>query len=326
MNRNPLIFDTDGGIDDAQALVMLLAHDVVPAAVTTVFGNVPLDLATRNMLAVLALCGADVPVIAGQGAPLCQEMVNATHVHGEDGLGGAPIPADLPPPAGTDAVTFLRDSIRATAATGGRTDLLMIGPLTNLALALRLEPALAAGIGQLTIMGGTLHGRGNTTPAAEFNIFADPEAADIVFATDIPTRVVPWEPCTTHVIPGLEMDTLFAGHDDGPLGHFNKAIADRSRNVVQHYGGPDEFRFIDPFAAAVVIDPTLVLSEVGASVAVATAPGLTRGMTVVDPSGRLGAPPVSLVETGDAKRLAELYAASIRWRPERQQQPEPTGV
>ncbi|NDV01153.1 nucleoside hydrolase [Pseudoroseicyclus tamaricis] len=312
----PLILDTDGGIDDAQALVMLLAHGVRPAAVTTVFGNVTLELATRNILGILPLCEAgDIPVISGQAAPMSQPAIHATHVHGEDGIGGAPIPEDRPAPAGDDAVTYLRETIRANAAAGGKTDLLMIGPLTNLALALTLEPSIAGGIGQLTIMGGTIHGRGNTTPAAEFNIFADPEAADIVFRADIPTRVVPWEPCTTHAMDAAEMDALFAGQGEDPLGAFNKAIAEHSRKVNEGFGAGDVFRFVDPFAAAVVIEPGLVTGAIEASVAVALAPGLTRGMTLVDPSRRLGTPPVTLIETGDLARLRDLYAASIRWRP-----------
>ncbi|QQA44215.1 nucleoside hydrolase [Pelagovum pacificum] len=326
MSRNPLILDTDGGIDDAQALVMLLAHGVRPVAVTTVFGNVPLELATRNMQAVLALCeAAEIPVISGQSAPLSQPMVNATHVHGEDGLGGADIPADLPPIAGTDAVGFLREMISGQMEQGGKTDLLMIGPLTNLAVALTLDPGLASGIGQLTIMGGTVYGRGNTTPAAEFNIYADPEAADIVLRADIPTLIVPWEPCVSHFVDGAAMDLLFDGHADTPLGKFNKAIADRSRHVAVSYGGDDVFRFVDPFAAAVVIDPDLIRTTTDASSAVALAPGLTRGMTLVDPSRRLGTPPVTFIETGDVARLTEIYAASVRWHPSRQKEAQPAG-
>lgn len=289
---NPLIFDTDGGIDDAQALVMLIAHGLRPTAITTVFGNVTLANASRNMRAVLALCDAtEIPVIAGADRPLAQPIVHATHVHGEDGLAGAPIPDDLPPMDPRNAVSFLGDTLAHAAETGRKVDLLMIGPLTNLALALRHRPGIESGIGMLTIMGGTLFGRGNTTPAAEFNIFADPEAADIVLRADIPTRIVPWEPCTTHVIPGPEMDAIYAGHTDDALGAFNKAIADQTRNVSMRFGGRDEFRFVDPFAAAVVLDPGLVRVSHLASSAVALAPGLTRGMTLVDPSGRLETPP-----------------------------------
>lgn len=315
---NPLILDTDGGIDDAQALVMLLAHGRAPMAVTTVFGNVPLDLATRNMLAVLAYAEAtDIPVISGQGAPISQPMVNATHVHGEDGLGGAEIPSSLPSVSGTNAVEYLRETLRSQHDTGGKTDLLMIGPLTNLAVALTLEPGLEQTIGQLTIMGGTVFGRGNTTPAAEFNIYADPEAADIVLRANIPTVIVPWEPCVTHAISGEEIEAIYADLPNDTLGAFNKTICDRTRQVSVEFGGQDVFRFVDPFAAAIVIDPDLATKTTVASSAVALAPGLTRGMTLVDPSGRLGTPKVTFVESGDLEKLKELYRASVAWRPKK---------
>ncbi len=316
MMRNPLILDTDGGVDDAQALLMLLAHGVVPEAVTTVFGNVGLDAATRNILAVLAIAGAPhVPVHAGQPGPLVGAPVDATHVHGADGLGGAPRPAQTPEPAGHDAVAFLRQRLEQAAGRGEKVDLLFIGPLTNLALALRLQPGIAAGIGHLVIMGGTLHGRGNTTPAAEFNIYADPEAAAVVFAAGLRTTVVPWEPCRSHAMTGAEMDALFAGRTDDAYGAFSHALAGNARRVAQDFGRGDLFQFVDPFAAAVLLEPGLITSSLTASVDVALSPGLCRGMTVVDPSGRVGTPPVTLVESGDLGRLVALYSGSVSWRP-----------
>mgnify|MGYP000938772668 CR=1 FL=1 len=185
MARNRLILDTDGGVDDAQALLLLIGNGRAPDAVTTVFGNVDVDTATDNVLATLAVAGVAIEVHKGAGEPLEQELIHARHVHGEDGLGGAPRPPTVGDIAGFDAVGFLVETLGDAAATGAAVDLLMIGPLTNLALALQAAPGIARGIGQLTIMGGTLHGRGNHTPAAEFNIYADPEAAAIVFATEI---------------------------------------------------------------------------------------------------------------------------------------------
>ena len=194
-------------------------------------------------------------------------------------------------------------------------DLLFIGPLTNLALALRLSPGIEAGINHLTIMGGTVFGRGNTTPAAEFNVFADPEAAAIVFAADVPTTVVPWEPCTLHDVPGAELDAAFAAAPDDAYGRFAQGLARHARAVIAGYGGGDVLHLVDHFAAALVIDPSLVTASVTASVDVALAPGITRGMTVVDPSGRLGTPPVTLVEAADLDGLKALFAASVSWRP-----------
>ena len=209
MASNKLILDTDGGVDDAQALLLLIAAGRTPDAVTTVFGNVGVEAATRNVLVTLAVAGADIPVHIGAAEPLAQPIIHAKHIHGEDGLGGAPRPARTAEPAGSDAVGFLVATFREAAAKSERVDILMIGPLTNLALALRRDPTILAGVGQLTIMGGTVYGRGNATPAAEFNIFADPEAAAAVFAAEIETVVIPWEPCVTHYMTGAELDALF---------------------------------------------------------------------------------------------------------------------
>src|SRR5579864_431613 len=167
MRTNRLILDTDGGVDDAQALLLLLAAGRPPDAITTVCGNVDVETATENILATLAIAGAEIPVHMGAQAPLKQELVHARHVHGEDGLGGAPRPEDVAEAAGTDAAGFLVTTLLQAAASGHAVDLLMIGPLTNLAVALEAEPAIIRGIGRLTIMGGTVWGRGNATPAAE---------------------------------------------------------------------------------------------------------------------------------------------------------------
>jgi len=308
---NKLILDTDGGIDDAQALLLLIAAGRAPHAVTTVFGNVGLDAATANILATLAVVSADIPVHMGAEKAIAQPLIDAKHVHGEDGLGGAPRPTRTAEPASDDAVGFLIRTLREAASKDDKVDLLMIGPLTNLALALGADPAITQGIGRLTIMGGTVNGRGNVTPAAEFNIYADPEAAKIVFSAGIDTVVVPWEPCVEHHLSGAEVDALFAALPDSPVKRFSMALASHARQRVAGFGGGDAFRFVDPFAAAVAVDPSIVTRSIRASVDVALAPDITRGMTVVDPSRRLGTPMVTLVEEARIERLTELYAASL---------------
>ena len=312
VSASRLILDTDGGVDDAQALLLLIAAGRAPYAVTTVFGNVDLETATRNILATLAVAGADIPVHKGAAAPLAQEIIDARHVHGEDGLGGAPRPAKTADIAGSDAVGFLVAELLAAAASEDLIDLLMIGPLTNLALALQAEPRIVEGIGRLTIMGGTLYGRGNATPAAEFNIFADPEAAAAVFRAEIDTVVVPWEPCVTHFLEGPEVDRLFAAVEDSHHKVFSHALVQHARKIDSARGKPDHFRFVDPLAAAVVVEPDIVTKSIRASVDVSLAPGIARGMTIVDPSGRLGTPMVTLVEEVQIDRLQALYAVSIR--------------
>ena len=308
---NKLILDTDGGVDDAQALLMLIAAGRTPDAITTVFGNVGLDAATRNILATLAVVGATSEVHKGAARPLTQPIIDAKYIHGEDGLGGAPRPATTAEIDSEDAIGFLRTTFREAGKRGEKVDILMIGPLTNLALALRLEPGIVDGIGQLTIMGATVYGRGNTTPAAEFNIYADPEAASIVFSADIETVVVPWEPCVTHNMSGAEMDAAFTEVAAGPEKAFSEALAIHARRTNEGYGGGDVFRFVDPLAAAVVIEPSIVTKSIRASMDVALAPGIARGMTLVDPSGRLGTPMVTLVEEAKLERLVALYTQSI---------------
>jgi purine nucleosidase len=315
MALNRLIVDTDGGVDDAQALLLLIAAGRAPNAVTTVYGNVDVDTATRNVLATLAVAGAAMPVHTGAAQPLVQPRIDARHVHGEDGLGGAPRPARTAEVAGSDAVGFLASTLEEAAATGDRVDLLMIGPLTNLALALQRAPAMARGIGRLTIMGGTVYGRGNVTPAAEFNVFSDPEAAAIVFGLAFETTVVPWESCLAHGLSGAEIDRMFTPVADSDYKAFVKALVQHDRNRHVHGGKGDCFFFIDPFAAAVVVEPAIVTRSVRASLKVALAPGITRGMTVVDPSGRVGTPMVTLVEQARLDRLAALYAASVAYSP-----------
>ena len=310
MNR--LILDTDGGVDDAQALLLLIANGRPPDAITTVFGNVDLDTATDNVLSVLAVAGADIEVHKGAPEPLEEEiLIHAREVHGDDGLGGAPRPHTIAEIAGSDGAGFLASELSIAATTGRPIDLLFIGPLTNLAMALAAAPGIVHGIGRLTLMGGTVYGRGNTTPAAEFNIYADPEAAAVVFAAGIDTVVVPWEPCVSHCISGAEVDALFAAIPDSDYKTFSQALAGHARKTLAGHGKGDWLRFVDPFAAAVVVEPAIVTRSIRASVEVALAPGLTRGMTVVDPSGRLGTPPVTLVEEARLERLVALYAKSI---------------
>ena len=315
MNHSRLILDTDGGVDDAQALLLLIANGRPPDAITTVFGNVSLEDATENILATLAVAGTDIPVHAGAGEPLAQPRIDARHVHGEDGLGGAPRVARTADMVGADAVGFLISMLSTAAGVGEPVDLLMIGPLTNLALALQQAPAIAAGIGRVTVMGGTLHGRGNVTPAAEFNVFSDPEAAAEVFRTALEITIVPWEPCLAHALPGADIDRMFAQVPDTDYKDFAQALVRHERDRHIRNGRGDCLLLIDPLAAAVGIEPASVTRSLRASVDVALAPGLTRGMTVVDPSGRLGTPTVTLIEEVRVDRLAALYAASVAFVP-----------
>ena len=174
-----IIIDCDPGIDDALALAFAAGHPGLDLrGITTVAGNVGLDKTTANALRVRDFTGLrDVPVVAGCARPLQRPPLHARDVHGDSGLGAASIPEAASGPAGGHAVDFLAS---ATAAEPGQITLVAIGPLTNVALAVRRYPELVSQVREFVIMGGSA-GRGNVTPAAEFNIAADPEAAAIVF-------------------------------------------------------------------------------------------------------------------------------------------------
>ena len=179
MTAQKIIIDCDPGIDDALALVF--AHGdpgLEVCGITTVAGNVGLDRTTANALRVRDFIGMrDVPVIPGCAGPLLRPALDAARVHGASGLAGARLPGPVSEPAAGHAVDYLIETI---SAAPGEITLIAVGPLTNIALAVRREPLLAGRVRDFVIMGGSA-GRGNLTPAAEFNIAADPEAAAIVF-------------------------------------------------------------------------------------------------------------------------------------------------
>jgi purine nucleosidase len=186
--NTPIILDCDPGIDDALAIAFATASPAIElVGITSVAGNVSLDKTTANALAVASFVGAgDVPVTAGCGAPLLRPALHAGHVHGESGLGGAVLP---PPERSAEPGHAVDYIISRIAAAPGEITLVATGPLTNIGLALRREPRLASWVRDFVIMGGSA-GRGNVTPAAEFNIWADPEAASIVFSAGWTVRMI----------------------------------------------------------------------------------------------------------------------------------------
>jgi purine nucleosidase len=184
----PILLDCDPGIDDALAIAFAHGHPAIElAGITTVAGNVGLARTTRNALAVADFVGATaVPVAAGCAAPLLRPALDASRVHGESGLGGAVLPDSARRPEGEHAADFL---IRMLGSAPGEITLVATGPLTNVAMAVRKEPRITQWAREFVIMGGSA-GRGNTTPAAEFNIWADPEAAAMVFGAGWTVRMI----------------------------------------------------------------------------------------------------------------------------------------
>lgn len=187
-----IIIDTDPGQDDAVAILLALASpdEIDLLGITAVAGNVPLALTQRNARIVCELARRrDVPVFAGCDAPLARKLVTAEHVHGKTGLDGPQLPEPTMPLADGHAVEFLIDTLRREPA--GSVTLVPIGPLTNVAAAFRAAPDIIPRVGQIVLMGGAYFEVGNITPAAEFNIYVDPEAADIVFRSGVDLVVMP---------------------------------------------------------------------------------------------------------------------------------------
>jgi purine nucleosidase len=278
--RNFLI-DTDTASDDAVAIMMALsAPDVRVLALTTVAGNVSLDQATRNALFTAEICGSDVPIYVGAGAPLIRAHEHAHWFHGADGLGDHFYPAPRRAPEREHAVEAI---LRLADAEPGLT-LVTLGPLTNIALALARDPSLAGRIGRCVVMGGAPCCEGNVTPAAEYNIWVDPEAARAVFRSKLKIEMVGW-----HVSRGDSVlsDAEIAGIEALGTKKACFAIESNSRALEAYHiqTGETGLSLADPTAMAIALDRSVGLSWSRHRVAIECASELTRGMTVVD---RLG--------------------------------------
>jgi len=272
----PVVLDCDPGHDDAVAILFAAGSSAIDLlGITTVAGNQTLERTTRNACQIATVAGIDVPIVAGAERPLLRALQTAPEIHGESGLDGPdPIEPTVHPTPGR-AADFLIDTVLARP---GEVTLVATGPLTNLALAARLEPRLASSTKALVLMGGAARG-GNVTPMAEFNIFVDPEAAAIVFDE-------PWPSCT---MVGLDVthqalctpDVQRRLEATGAQGRFIGQLMDfyrRSNRSAQGWPDPPVH---DPVAIAVVVDPSLVDCR-PARVVVETTGHATAGATVVD--------------------------------------------
>jgi purine nucleosidase len=274
-----IIIDCDPGIDDALALVFAHGHpELQLRGITTVAGNVGLDQTTANALRVRDFVGMrDVPVTAGCPVPLQRPALHARQVHGDSGLGAASLPAASSGPARGHAVDFLADAI---GAEPGQVTLVAIGPLTNIALALRRHPQIVSQVRDFVIMGGSA-GRGNVTPAAEFNIAADPEAAAIVFGAGWTVTMVGLD-VTLQARATAAVRTRMGGlgrlADDLLLPSLAGYSSVGHRPGPEHTDGPPVH---DICAVARVAEPGLITCR-PARVEVETAGRWTSGMTVTD--------------------------------------------
>lgn len=288
-----LILDCDPGVDDAIALLVAFApRDRIDLlAVTTVGGNVPVPLTARNARMIRQIAGReDVPVHAGASAPLIRPAEAASHFHGESGLGWLETFEPAAPAAEGHAATAIVELLMRRPS--GSVSVAAMGPLTNLALAMRLEPAIVGRLAQVVVMGGARREGGNITASAEYNIYADPHAAQVVFGSGCPTVVLGLD--ATHQVRTTP-DRLAAVKALGtPAGAAAARLLEFSRDAERRLVGGDAPPLHDPCTIAWLLAPELFVT-VPATIQVETSSPLTQGHTAVE------------------LRLKDPAAAAVRW-------------
>lgn len=285
-----VIIDTDPGIDDALALILAIASpELSVEAITTVAGNVAVSQATRNACLLLDVVDPHLrpPVAKGAAHPMTRPLRTAQHYHGEDGLGELsrfkaeggmlryPEPQQLLSPQSAQALMIER-----IGAAPGEIVLICIGPLTNLAMAIRTAPAAMAKVKEIVVMGGAIQAPGNVTPAAEFNVHTDPEAASLVFASGLPITLVPLD-VTQRVLLTAELVDALVRHVGSHVTQFVRDTTERLFGVEKEQTGRAATPLHDPLAIGAVIDPSLVTRR-PFDVQVETGEGPAQGMTIAD--------------------------------------------
>lgn len=308
----PLLIDTDPGVDDALALLMAFDaphHEVV--ALTIAAGNVGLKHTVANALKLCEIAEVDVPVFAGCDAPLLHSAPDASYVHGRDGFGDI----GYPPAARQAEVEHAAQAIiRLSHEHAGRLVVCMLGPLTNLAVALKLDPTLPQRVGRMVVMGGAVTGQGNTTPMAEFNIGFDPEAAHIVFeafaAAGVPVEVADWEAVVRHGFLHTEVDRWLRA--DHPRARFYDAISRKTREWSAGLRGA-HWHAADALAMALLVAPEGAVVRERRPLRVELIGTESRGATVVDWGRRSGrADNADILMTYDQTAFEALIRKALR--------------
>jgi inosine-uridine nucleoside N-ribohydrolase len=305
----PFFIDTDTASDDAVALVMALRHPAVEVVgIGVVAGNVPLEPAVQNALYVAELCGADVPVHAGADRPLVLPLSTARHVHGADGMGDIGLPLTGRSPTPGHAVDAL---LAASHRHAGALTLVTLGPLTNIAIAVRRDPTLAGRIGRCVVMGAVADHMGNHSPVAEFNMWVDPHAVAVVLQAELPLELVGWDISRRHAI--VTPDEAASLRAIGtPLAEMcvdiQRVLTTFSLEETKLAG----FDLPDPIAMAYAIDSTIATATRNLHCAVECDSPLTRGMVVMDVLGLSGRQPNALVVTeADQSRFLDMLRDAL---------------
>lgn len=301
--QSRVIIDTDPGVDDAFALLLAMCSPQLHIeAITAVAGNVPLELTLPNALRMVEIAKrTDIPVAAGAKAPLLRRLVTAAYAHGENGLGGAVFAEPKTLPVAEPAADLIQRIVRKYP---GEISLITLGPQTNIATALNADPGLAALVRSVVMMGGSLSG-GNITPAAEFNVYVDPEAARIVFQSGIPITMVGLDVTRKTALTDQHVATL-ASHNN-PV---SQAAALIGRNSLAHHraqGLPSGPNMHDSVAVAAFLDPGIVTTE-PFYVDVETSGELTAGETL---GYRVPSAPPQPPVRGSAPLLGSLKSSPV---------------
>ena len=294
--KRKFLIDTDTASDDAVALIMALRHpEVEVVGITTVAGNVEVRQASRNALYTAELCESSVPVFTGAEKPLNRAHRSADWFHGHDGLGDHGYPAPRRAPEKMGAAEAMVELIEAHPGIA----MVTLGPLTNVALALQKSPEIAKSVSRCVVMGGAPCCEGNVTPAAEYNIWCDPEAARIVARSGLPVEMVGWHLCRGEAVLNLKEIEKVMGFGTA-VAKFAIECNSRAQEAFHEQTGEHGISLPDPVAMAVALDASIATSESEHFWDVETASELTRGMTVVD----------RLNVAGD-ERNREVWAAPI---------------
>jgi purine nucleosidase len=302
MRRQRVIIDTDPGIDDAVAILLALGSpQLAIEGIVAVAGNVPIAVTERNARAICELAGRrDIGVYAGCSVPMTRAPITAEHFHGEDGLGTLALPAPSMALRAQHGVDFTVELLRA--APEKSVTWCALGPLTNVAMALIKAPDIVSGVRELVLMGGASRALGNVTPAAEFNIHADPHAAEIVFDSAIPITMIPLD--ATHQVRSTKERVERIAAIGTPVA---TAVAELLRPT-----GAEPDALHDPCVIAYVLAPELFQGS-RVNVAIECESPLTLGMTVVDWRGVSGRPAnANVIHGADADGIYALLEARLR--------------
>ncbi len=307
MTTHRLLIDTDPGVDDALALLMAHAHPSTRIeALTIAAGNVGLAHTVSNALKLCEVVGMEVPVFAGAPLPLVATPEDAAFVHGKDGFGDT---GYAPAKQSAQAEHASLAMLRLARQYPGELTFVMLGPLTNLALALSLDPDLPTRVKRLVIMGGAVTGRGNVKIPVEFNTGFDPEAARIVFERWPCFELVDWEATLRHGLAHASCDEWFAANT--PAAGFYDAISRNTRAWAMQRRGED-WHSADALAMAQVLEPQHAIETACRPVAVELSGEYTRGMTVVDWAQRSGKPAnATILLRYEQQRFEALVRAAV---------------